>query len=132
VDVCAGRNLWKEEFAKRQSERVAHGVNEDVWYHEIECVPGEDQTAEALSEKCEMGPFRGKNKMPRAEIKKGNTRGIEIDIEAIFDIGQHRILVDIMIASINDTKSLWILSLRRPNGRPKDTFSPTTSVTDCC
>lgn len=41
MHVCAGGDV-EEEFCERERERVAHGVDEDVWDEETEGVPGEN------------------------------------------------------------------------------------------
>lgn len=82
VDVCAGWDV-EEEFCEWEGERVAHCVDEDVWYEEVECVPGEDEGAYRLSDEGEAGPCGGCDPVPGREEEEEDAGWVKVDVEAV-------------------------------------------------
>lgn len=86
VDICAGWDI-EEELCEGESERVAHGINEDVRDEEAEGVPGEDQGAKGLADEGETGPCGSGDPVAGGEKEEADAGGVEVDVEAVLKGG---------------------------------------------
>ena len=128
MDVGAGRNIREEEVGHGDGKGVAHGIDEDVWDNEVEGIPANNQATDALSEESEVRPVVGKEEVAGTEVEEGETRGVEGDVEAVLDVSDDRVLVDVVVACVDYAESFGVAFLGCADGCPEDSFAASSCI----
>lgn len=93
-----------------------------------------------------MWPFRGKDPFSGCEVEEGHSRSVKVDVKSILpgrrisrclpedsvtylDSSKDLALINIMIASIDNTFGVWPALLGCSDCRPKNSFTSATSIT---
>jgi hypothetical protein len=63
-----------------------------------------------------------------AEVEEGETRGVERDIEAVLDVCDDRVLVDVVVARVDYAESFGVAFLGCADGSPEDSFAASTCI----
>lgn len=129
MDICARWYVGEEEFGEVESEGVAHGVDEYVWYEEEECVEGEKKRAEGLPEESEVWPCRREDIAAGGQIHKVKGLRVELDIEAVLDAFNDRFFRRIVVARVDDTGRPRPALLSRLDRGPEHAFTAAASIT---
>ena len=101
MDVGASRNGREEPLAGGQSESVAHGVDEDVGREKGKSVPGYEDRGKRLAEQSEVRPFAGQDIFAGTEIEEADAGGVEMDVEAVTDVGYDLLLARVVVAGVD-------------------------------
>ena len=76
MDVSCGGHGGEEEFAKMESEGVAHCIYENVGNEKEECVDGEEKRAQGLAEEGEVWPSGCEHVVAGGEVKEMEGRWV--------------------------------------------------------
>jgi hypothetical protein len=63
-----------------------------------------------------------------AEVEEGETRGVEGDIEAVLDVCDDGVLVDIVVARVDYAESFGVAFLGCADSSPKDSFAASSCI----
>ena len=128
MDVGTGGNIGEEVVRHGNGKGVAHCIDEDVGNNEVQGIPANDQAADALAEESEVGPVLSKGEVAGTEVEEGETRGVEGDVEAVLDVCDDGVLVDVVVASVDYAESFGVAFLGCADGCPEDSFSTSSCI----
>ena len=128
MDVGAGGNVGEEEVGHGDGKGVAHGIDEDVWDNQIEGIPANNQAADALAEESEVRPVLSEEEVAGTEVEEGETRSVEGDVEAVLDVCDDGVLVDVVVACVDYAESFRVAFLGCADGGPEDSFAASSCI----
>lgn len=91
-------------------------------------VPADNQTSDALTEEGKIGPSTGEKEVSCAQVEKSDARRVKGNVEAILDVCDDCVLVDIVVSCVDDANSLGISLLCSSNGSPEDSLTTTSCI----
>ena len=128
MDVGAGGNVGEEEVGHGDGKGVAHGIDEDVWDNQIEGIPANNQAADALAEESEVRPVLSEEEVAGTEVEEGETRSVEGDVEAVLDVCDDGVLVDVVVACVDYAEGFGVAFLGCADGGPEDSFAASSCI----
>ena len=75
-----------------------------------------------------MWPVLSEKEVAGTEVEEGETRGMEGDVEAVLDICDDGVLVDVVVACVDYAESLGVAFLGCANGSPEDSFAASSCI----
>jgi hypothetical protein len=75
-----------------------------------------------------MRPVLSEEEFASTEVEEGETRGVEGDIEAVLDVCDDRVLVDVVVARVDYAESFGVAFLGCADGSPEDSFSTSSCI----
>lgn len=94
----------------------------------MKSVPADNQTSDALTEEGKVGPSTGEKEVSGAQVEKSDARRVKGNVEAILDICNDCVLVDIVVSCVDDADSFGISLLSSSNGSPEDSLTTTSCI----
>ena len=79
--VGTGGDVRKHDFAERQSESIAHGINEDIRNKEREGVVSNNKRPQTLAEESKVRPLRAFNIVSGRKVEEEDAGRIQIYIK---------------------------------------------------
>ena len=77
-----------------------------------------------------MWPCAGEDILASAEVEEADTGRVQVDVEAVADIGDDLFLAGIVVAGVDDAERVRVALLSRQNCREEHTFASSTSITE--
>ena len=75
-----------------------------------------------------MRPVVSEEEVAGTEVEEGETRGVEGDVEAVLDVCDDRVLVDVVVASVDYAESFRVAFLGCADGCPEDSFAASSCI----
>lgn len=75
-----------------------------------------------------MRPVVSEEEVAGAEVEEGETRSVEGDVEAVLDVCDDCVLVDIVVARVDYAESFRVAFLGCADGCPEDTFAASSCI----
>lgn len=76
-----------------------------------------------------MRPVLSEEEVASAEVEEGETRRVEGDVEAVLDIRDDGVLVDVVVARVDYAEGFGVAFLGCADGSPEDTFAASSCIT---
>jgi hypothetical protein len=73
-------------------------------------------------------PVVGQEEVAGTEVEEGETRSVEGDVEAVLDVCDDRVLVDVVVARVDYTESFGVAFLGCADGCPEDAFAASSCI----
>jgi hypothetical protein len=75
-----------------------------------------------------VGPVVSEEEVAGAEVEEGETRSVEGDVEAVLDVCDDRVLVDVVVAGIDYAEGFGVAFLGCTDGGPEDSFAASPCI----
>jgi hypothetical protein len=75
-----------------------------------------------------VGPMVSEEEVAGTEIEEGETRGVEGDVEAVLDVCDDRVLVDVVVTRVDYAEGFGVAFLGCADGSPEDSFAASSCV----
>lgn len=75
-----------------------------------------------------MWPVLSEEEVAGAEVEEGETRGVEGNVEAVLDICDDGILVDVVVAGVDYAEGLGVTFLGCADGSPEDSLAASACI----
>jgi hypothetical protein len=70
----------------------------------------------------------GEEKLASTEVEEGETGGVEGDVEAVLDVGDDGVLVDIVVTRVDYAESFRVAFLGGADSSPEDSFAASSCI----
>ena len=75
-----------------------------------------------------MGPVLSEEEVAGAEVEEGETRSVEGDVEAVLDVCDDGVLVDVVVACVDYAEGFRVAFLGCADGGPEDSFAASSCI----
>ena len=75
-----------------------------------------------------MGPVLSEEEVAGTEVEEGETRGMEGNVEAVLDVCDDGVLVNVVVACVDYAESLGVAFLGCADGSPEDSFAASSCI----
>lgn len=75
-----------------------------------------------------MWPVLSEEEVAGTEVEEGETRGVEGNVEAVLDVCDDGVLVDVVVARVDDAEGFGVAFLGGADGSPEDSFAASACI----
>jgi hypothetical protein len=73
-------------------------------------------------------PVLGEEKLASTEVEEGETRSVERNVEAVLDVGDDGVLVDVVVTRVDYAESFRVSFLSCADGSPENSFAASSCI----